>query len=341
MNEKFKRRRLAILEVLKRHDGPVVSHDIAYELNLRGLDVGERTIRLDLQEMDAQGVTLRLGRRGRRLSEAGLAELRTARTVERIGFLSSKIDAMSYAMTLDLERRSGTVVVNTTVCEPDQLRQSLGEIAAVFAKGYGMGQLVFLAGPGERIGAVDIPPRRIGFCTVCSIVLNGVLLKQGIPVQSKYGGLLELRDGEPARFAEAIDYRGTSIDPLVIFIRGGFTSYRRAIRTGNGLIGASFRELPADAAGLARSIAARTDAMGLGGFYRMGAPGCDLLGIPASEGCCGAVVIGGLNPVSIMEERGEHVIATALSGLLEYGRLFPYTELPRRLAALTRHWPPR
>ena len=336
MNGKFRRRRLAILEILKQHEGPVISHDIAYALNQRGLDVSERTIRLDLQEMDRQGVTLSHGRRGHRLSEAGLAELHLARTHERVGFLSSKIDAMTYAMTFDLDRCAGEVVVNTTLCAPDQLRGALGEIAAVFAKGYGMGQLVALAEPGERIGEIDVPARTIGFCTVCSITLNGILLKHGIPVQSKYGGLLELHDGNPVRFAEAIDYRGTSLDPLVIFIRGGFTSYRSAIRTGNGLIGASFRELPADAADPARRLAAKTDAAGLGGFYRMGAPGCELLGIPASAGCCGAVVIGGLNPVSIMEERGEHVMATALSGLLPYARLFPYTELPRRLAALTR-----
>lgn len=336
MNDKFKRRRLAILEVLKHHDGTAISHDIAYDLNLRGLGVSERTIRLDLQMLDREGVTRNLGRRGRQLSEKGLAELRNARTIDRIGFLSSKIDAMTFAMSFDLERRAGTVVVNTTICEPDQLRGSLGEISAVFAKGYGMGHLVYLAEPGERIGEIDIPPRRIGFCTVCSITLNGVLLKHGVPIQSKYGGLLELRDGEPVRFAEAIDYRGTSLDPLVIFIRGGFTTYRSAIRTGNGLIGASFRELPAEAAELAKRIAAKADAVGLGGFYRVAPPGCELFGIPASEGCCGAVVIGGLNPVSIMEERGEHVVATALSGLLEFNRLFPYTEIPRRLNALTR-----
>ena len=184
MNGKFKRRRLAILEVLRHHEGSVISHDIAYELNQRGADVSERTIRLDLQEMDRQGVTLNVGRRGRQLTAAGLAELHLARTHERIGFLSSKIDAMTYAMTFDLDRCAGEVVVNTTLCTPDQLRGSLGEIAAVFAKGYGMGQLVCLAEPGERIGEIDVPTRMIGFCTVCSITLNGILLKHGIPVQS-------------------------------------------------------------------------------------------------------------------------------------------------------------
>jgi repressor of nif and glnA expression len=334
MNDKVSRRRLAIMEVLKQHARPVVSRTIARDLKLRGHDIGERTIRLDLQGLDREGIAIGHGRRGHSLAPAGLAELRNARTMDRIGYLSARIDAMTFGMDFDLERRAGTVVVNTTVCEARHLQAALGEIAVVFAKGYAMGNLVALLKPGERVGDIAIPPGRIGFCTVCSITLNGVLLKHGVPTRSRFGGLLELRGGVAMRFAEAITYDGTSLDPLVVFIRGGFTNYRDAIRTGNGLIGASFREIPAAARELAQQLAEKVAAVGLGGFLEIGPPGCELFGIHASEGCCGAVVIGGLNPVSIMEERGDHVVATALSGFLEYNRLFPYTELGARLAAL-------
>ncbi len=333
-NEKLTRRRLAILEALRQHGGPVISQAIASDLQLRGFEISERTIRLDLQKLDREGSTVNHGRRGHTLSPAGQEELRHARTVERVGFLSAKIDAMTYGMDFDLERRAGTVVVNTTICEPRQLRQSLDEISTVFARGYAMGRLVALIPPGDQVGDMTIPAGRVGFCTVCSITLNGVLLKHGVPTRSRFGGLLELRDGEPTRFAEAITYDGTSLDPLVVFIRGGFTNYLGAIENGNGLIGASFREIPAGARELARQIAEKTAAVGLGGFLEIGPPGCELYGIPASEGCCGAVVIGGLNPVSIMEERGEHVLAHALSGFLEYNKLFPYTELGRRLEGI-------
>ncbi|MDD5706183.1 MAG: NrpR regulatory domain-containing protein [Kiritimatiellae bacterium] len=334
-NDKQSRRRMALLEVLKQHDRPVISHDIAHDLQKRGYDTSERTVRLDLQKLDQEGITINHGRRGHVLSPTGLAELRNARTLERIGYLSVKIDAMTYGMDFDLERRAGTVVINTTVCEPRQLRAALGEIVTVFAKGYAMGTLVALMGPGERVGEVTIPEERIGFCTVCSVTLNGVLLKHGVPTRSRFGGLLEMRDGVATRFAEAITYDGTSLDPLVVFIRGGFTNYRGAIGSGNGLIGASFREIPAGARDLAGQLAGKLAAIGLGGFLEIGPPGCELFGIPTSEGCCGAVVIGGLNPVSIMEERGDHVTATALSGFLEYNRLFSYTELGARLAAMT------
>jgi repressor of nif and glnA expression len=42
-------------------------------------------------------------------------------------------------------------------------------------------------------------------------------------------------------------------------------------------------------------------------------------------------VIGGLNPVAILEETGAEVRHTALSGLMEFNRLFPYQELKDRL----------
>jgi repressor of nif and glnA expression len=53
-----------------------------------------------------------------------------------------------------------------------------------------------------------------------------------------------------------------------------------------------------------------------------------------SSGRAGAIVIGGLNPMAIFEELGIRVQARALSGLLEYNRLFPYQELTQRLAVL-------
>ena len=45
----------------------------------------------------------------------------------------------------------------------------------------------------------------------------------------------------------------------------------------------------------------------------------------------GAIVIGGLNPVAILEEQGIEVASRALSGLVDYRRLFPYEELAERL----------
>ena len=49
--------------------------------------------------------------------------------------------------------------------------------------------------------------------TVCSIVVNGVLLKNGIPMDSKFGGIVQISRGEPLRFVKLIHYSGSSLDP--------------------------------------------------------------------------------------------------------------------------------
>ena len=130
------------------------------------------------------------------------------------------------------------------------------------------------------------------------------------------------------------EYAGTSIDPLVVFIRGAMTDYTGAIRTGDGRIGASFREFPSTAHDLVHDLADKLAAIGLGGFMRIGLPGQPLLGIAVDEGRSGAILIGGLNPVAILEEAGIRVRSQALSALAEYNSLFHFSELKARLKAL-------
>jgi repressor of nif and glnA expression len=142
---------------------------------------------------------------------------------------------------------------------------------------------------------------------------------------------MELRDGKATRFVEIIRYDGTSIDPLEVFIRSRMTDYHGAIRDGNGLIGASFREIPADSRELVVHLAERLEGIGLGAFVKIGASGQPVLGCPVSEGRIGTVVVGGLNPIAILEESGYRVESRALSGMLEYNRLFPYVEFPATL----------
>ena len=84
---------------------------------------------------------------------------------------------MTYAMTFDLATRTGTVVVNTSLVSPQHLARCLDEVCRVFAGGYAMGNRLALLGPGETVGNLTIPPDKVGFCTVCSITLNGVLLE--------------------------------------------------------------------------------------------------------------------------------------------------------------------
>lgn len=330
---KAQRNRLLVLNALRRATAPMTSSHLARQLSEAGHLLSDRTIRLYLRSLDDEGLTERRGKRGRVLTERGLAELRAAQTLERVGYLSAKIDQLTYGMSFDLAACAGSVVVNTTFVAPRLLARNAEKIGQVFARGYAMGQLLGLLPPGEALGDVVVPDDKVGLCTVCSITLNGVLLQHGVPTASRFGGLIQLRDGQPTRFVEMIHYDGTSIDPLEAFIRAGMTDYHGAIRDGNGLIGASYRELPGNSRELVVHLADRLAGVGLGGFMRIGSPGQQVLGLPVAEGCIGAVVIGGLNPVAILEEAGHRVFSRALAGWLDYDRLFNFEQLPRVLKA--------
>lgn len=334
MERKQKRKELAILEILAESDEPLSGSQITEMLAVRGAergDLSERTVRLYLQRMDEEGLTEARGKLGRVLTDKGRGLIDSGRLIHRVGYMSAKIDRMTYSMTFDLPLRRGTVVINTAIVGREAFRSRLGEINAVFEKGYAMGTLVCLLNPGERVGAIVVPPDHVGFCTVCSVTLNGVLLKHGIPTRSLFSGLLQLEAGQAKAFVELISYDGTSIDPLQLFIRGRMTDYLGAIRTGYGRIGAGFREIPEESYDLAQSLAGKLEAVGLGAFLKIGRPSRELLNIPVREGCCGVIVIGGLNPVAILEETGIPVQHYALSGYMEYNQLFPYYQMRDRL----------
>jgi repressor of nif and glnA expression len=331
MIDKPKENRLLILEVLSSNERPINSAQISDELISLGHQINDRTVRIYLKQLDDDGLIKTHGRRGREITGKGLQELESSRTHERVGLLSAKIDNMTYRMMFDLSTRSGTVVINITLVKPSELMKCIDLICDVFDNGYALGHLVTLLNPGERLGRVYIPEGMVGIGTVCSITLNSVLIKHGITTFSRFGGLLELRDKKPIRFVEIIMYDGTTIDPIFIFIRSGMTDYMGAVKTGNGLIGASFREIPAESRSLVESITRALDNAGLGGFMKMGRNGQSLLDVPVSMGRVGAIVIEGLNPVSILEENGIRAHSVAMAGLIDYNRLFHYRELENHL----------
>jgi len=332
MFEKIKRKELLILNMLKNSREPMTSSKIAAGISALGHEMSERTIRLYLQKMDQNGLTIKKGKSGHKITECGLIELDSSVIFEKVGFLSAKIDQMTYKMNFDISTRSGTVVINVTLVKPGIFAKNIPDIKKVYADGYAMGDFITFLGPGENLGYINVPAGMIGVGTVCSITLNGILLKHGIPTASRFGGLLELRDKEPVRFVEIIMYDGTSIDPLEVFIRSGMTDYLGAIRTGSGKIGASFREFPAESRESVENLDFQMKQTGLGGLVRIGMPGQSLLDIPVSEGRIGAIVIGGLNPVSILEEAGIRAYSRALAGLVDFNRLFHYEEMEKRIS---------
>ncbi|PLX51259.1 MAG: hypothetical protein C0613_01290 [Desulfobulbaceae bacterium] len=335
MSDKTVKKELTILRILQKAETPLSSSKILESLQAMGQESSERTIRHYFKILDDKGLTANLGKKGRIITPLGHKELSKARIFDKVGFLQTKIDQLTFRMNFDLSSRSGTVILNITLISQEILASAEPLIRKVYDAGYSMGSMMALFAPGERMGEFVIPEGMVGFGTVCSITLNGVLLAHGIPTHSIFGGLLELRKRQATRFVEIIKYDGTSLDPLEIFIRSGMTDYRGAVKDGNGRIGAGFREVPADSRDKVLALIKKLEEVGLGGFLLIGWPGQPLLEIPVAEGRTGIVVIGGLNPVAILEESGIKLQSRAMAGMVEYGKLFHYKEMQQRIKKFT------
>jgi repressor of nif and glnA expression len=202
-----------------------------------------------------------------------------------------------------------------------------------FEKGLRVSDLVGYADEGTHLGELIVPAGYVGFATVCSIVVNGVLLKHGVPMDSKFGGILQVKDGQPLRFVELIHYSGSSIDPSEVFIRGRMTSVREAAEQGEGKILANFREIPVPARPLVDQLIVSLRNAGIGGVLSIGEIGEPICQIPVDINRVGMILYGGLNPVACAHEKGVEVENRAMSTVMEYQELQNFWELCKGIQA--------
>jgi repressor of nif and glnA expression len=321
------RKVISILKVLSESSEPLGSTTIARELESHGVYLSERTVRYHLRIMDERGFTRPLGRDGRSITHAGLEELKNALAPEQIGFVIERINLLAYQTSFDPRTRTGQVPINTSLFSAARFRDALEAMKEAFAGGFAVTDLVATAQPGEKLGDVVIPEGQVGFATVCSAVVNGVLLKSGVPTDSKFGGILEMRNGQPRRFVAIINYAGTSLDPSEAYIRARMTSVRRAAATGTGRILANFREIPAPARPMVEAIVADLKRSGIGGVLLLGEASEPLCQIPVGLNKIGMVLLGGLNPVAAAEEAGIEAENISESGTIDFRQLVSYREL--------------
>lgn len=332
MDIRTRRKMAAILRVLRDSSKPMGSERIAEDLRLSGIDLSERTVRNYLAQADALGWTENLGRRGRRLTPRGVRESGDALVMDKVGFVAARVDELAYRMTFDLDTLKGKVILNFSTVARKHVRRAIAAMRPVYEARLEMGRFLAFKPEGTMIGDRPVPKGQCGIGTICSVSLNGILLRESIAATSRFGGLLELEDGRPKRFTEIINYDGSSLDPLEIFIRGNMTSVSRAAKTGSGIIGASFREVPVIALPEVRRLAALSEKAGVGGVLAIGRPNQPLLDIPVAQGRVGIIVCGGLNAVAAAVEAGIAITSTAMSTLHDFEDLVEYATLPELLA---------
>ena len=322
------RKVISILSILKDSQDPLGARVIAQRLKNYGVELGERAVRYHLKLTDERGLTRLVGRRdGRLLTEQGIEEVGSALVRDKIGFAISRIEVLAFRTNFDLDKCSGLIPVNISLFPEDKFDQALKAMKPVFEEGLCISDLVAAAREGEWLGEMLVPEGRIGIATVCSIIMNGSLLKAGVPMDSKFAGILQIRNHKPLRFVEVIHYAGCSLDPSEIFIEAKMTSVRGAAMSGDGKILANFREIPALCRPLTEKVVAKLKEARLGGLIVMGytsEPVCETLVEPNK---IGMILIGGLNPVAAAKESGIEAENHAMSTIMEYRDLINFKEL--------------
>jgi HTH-type transcriptional regulator, global nitrogen regulator NrpRI len=321
MAKKIEKIRMAILKTLQDLDKAAGASQIQRHLLSQGIELQPRTIRFHLLHLDQDGLTQFISRRqGREITSRGREELARADIAEKVGFVATKIDTLGYRMSFNTETGTGTVIPNITTVRESYLARALSDMRSVFTRKLAMGTRLAIVHEGEQLGGLVVPPGMVAIGTVCSVTVNGILLSQGIPVTSRFGALLEIKDGRPVRFVELINYTGTTLDPLEIFIQAGMTRVRQCARSGRGIIGASFREFPSVAIDDVHRLKKKMEQCGLSSILAIGNPNQPLFDVPVAEGRTGMIVVAGLNPIAALHEVGARMAIQSLSGLEAYER---------------------
>jgi len=245
----------------------------------------------------------------------------------QIIFTLSNIEDLIYGVTFDLSSGSGRIVTNISLIDRGDVDNILHIFRDVMLSGLTVSPLAKMLSPGESVNDFIIPNGKCGIATVCSITVDGILLKHGIPVKPRFGGLVEVKDGNPVRFTDLVRYDSTTIDPMEVLMSQSMTSVSDMLTIGSGKILANLREITMNARNKVEETLDDMVSVGFGGILEVGDPNSDVLGVSVERDHFGVVVAGGTNPMAVAQEQGFRIDTHAMSSLMDVGDMVPIDRL--------------
>jgi hypothetical protein len=298
------RKEVEILRVLSEFNQPIGSTILQRELMRRGFPLDDRTIRYHLKILEEKGFVEGRGRNGRIITGEGLEELSRALAYQRVGSILTRYLTLAYSVTYDPTSNSGKVVANVSIVGNRILDKVFSIVRSLYkAKLLPAPYIKILHGEGQY-GSIFIPKGKIAIFTVCNLTLDGLLIRSGIPILLRYGGLVQFVNYKPLRFVELLSYEGTTLPPLELLTHQRLTSIMSFLRSGTGVLPANFREAPAEARDETINIFEELKVKGWGGIIAVGQPNESVLGIPVAMDRFGISMIGGLTPEAALKESG-------------------------------------
>ena len=298
---------IEILRVLSESAEPVGSRLLQRELGRRGFFLSERAIRYRLQSLESKGLVVGHERSGRTITSQGLAELSRALVSQRVGFIITRFLSMAYSVTYDYIADSGRVVSNVSVVDKSFYDKMFEIVKNLGTTNLLLAPYIKVLDENEEYQNIVVPKGKVALLTVCDLTVDGVLIRSGIPLFFKYGGLVQIVNGKPIRFVDMISYEGTTVSPLELFIRGGLTSVMKVVKAGSGVLPVGMREIVAEARDRTQKIISTLKERGWGGVLALGTPNEPVLGVPVSMDRFGLCMVGGLALAAALLEEGAKI----------------------------------
>jgi repressor of nif and glnA expression len=307
------RKYLEILRILKEHREPMGAKRLSEILAKRGFVLTDRAVQYYLRYLDEMGFTRKVGNTGRVLTKEGTAETESALVGDRIGFIISKLERLAFRSTFDPATGTGEVAYNLSCVPEEEAEGVVRSFEKVSQAGYGFF-------PSCRILDRDprVPEGQVGILSLCSITIDGVLQRAGIPVLMAYGGRVSFESGAVRGFLDLIGYRGSTIDPLQLFISAGLTSIGSVVASGVGVALANVREVPVPAMGRVTELLSQ---MGRWGFSPPVGMGNQIFNLAHSPHHISIVSYSGMNMVGHGVEDGFHIRTEIGAGNIPFSRM--------------------
>lgn len=311
--ERSERKSVEILRILSEQQGPLGAKRLSELLTERGFPMSDRAVQYYLQYLDEKGFTRKVGNKGRVLTADGSSEAEDALVDDRMGYIISRLEQLSFNVTFNPQTISGDIAYNLTYVPYDEIENVTRAFDEVVAGGYN-----FFRGYSITDNDPRLPPDTVGFISACSITMDGVLQNNGIGVDIVYGGRFRIVDKRPVCFEDLIGYRGTTIDPLSLFINAGLTSVQNLVHTGSGVALANVREVTVQAKERVEGI---VDDMAECGFVRPIGVGASPFNLRPNPYRLSIVFFSGMNLVANAIECGCNITTEIGAGIIPFSKI--------------------
>ncbi len=230
-----------ILRILYFSEGPKTSIELAKSLKNRDIDVDPRTVRYHLSHLEEKGFIKRLGRKGAKLTERGVNEIRRLLVYERIGIPSIEIEKLITDSDYDINKNKGKIMVNAIMVPKDKYDLVVPLLLDISKTNVITSPLLAILDEKESIWHFEVKEGHVGILGISSRTYDIIFQKSGICLQSTATGLYHLENNTPKGFVEIISHLGTTISPGELLIRGGYTSVHKVASTGSGYVTAAIK----------------------------------------------------------------------------------------------------